>query len=232
MITSIQNPKIKDLLKLEKSKERKSTKSFIVEGAHLVLEARKKGLLIEAFSIEDKPGYTQVSDNVMRKLCHTDTIVSEIGLCKMIEDNKLSDKILILDKIQDPGNLGSLMRSAVAFGFETIILGDGCVDVYNDKVIRSSQGAIFKLSFINANLVEYIPTLTQYEVYGTNVRNGISISDVKFNDKVALVLGNEGNGISDEVFSVLKKNIYIPLKNTESLNVSIAGSIIMYEMSK
>ena len=95
MITSIQNPKIKDLLKLEKSKERKSTKSFIVEGAHLVLEARKKGLLIEAFSIEDKPGYTQVSDNVMRKLCHTDTIVSEIGLCKMIEDNKLSDKILI-----------------------------------------------------------------------------------------------------------------------------------------
>jgi TrmH family RNA methyltransferase len=150
----------------------------------------------------------------------------------MLNSKTLSNKLLILDKIQDPGSLGALMRSAYAFGFDTIILNHGSVDIYNDKVIRTSQGAIFKLNFRYEDLKTFIPTLTSYKVYGTNVINGISLDDAVFDDKVALVLGNEGNGISEEVFNVIQKNIYIPLKNTESLNVSVAGAIIMYEMSK
>ena len=228
---SLSNQKIKDLTKLNMSKYRREEKKFIVEGAHLVDEARKANLLLEAYSIKDKPGYIKINESQMKKLCHTATLVEEIGVCKMLDKpNILSNKILILDAIQDPGNLGSLMRSAKAFGFNTIVLGKGSCDIYNDKVIRSSQGAIFKLNFITSNLVEFIPTLKDYLVYGTNVRKGISVSDCKKNKKIALVLGNEGNGISNEVDNVIENNIYIPLENTESLNVTVAGSILMYEL--
>ena len=169
MITSVTNQKIKDLEKLNKAKYREEVGLFIVEGPHLVEEARKLNLLVEAYSLEDKPGYTQVSDNVMKKICSTKTVVSEIGVCKVLSNNELSDKMLILDNIQDPGNMGTIMRSARAFNFKTIILSNGCVDIYNDKVIRSSQGAIFKLNFIKGDLLNIIPTLSDYDVYGTDV---------------------------------------------------------------
>ncbi|MBQ9448343.1 MAG: RNA methyltransferase [Acholeplasmatales bacterium] len=232
MITSVQNAKIKELEKLNNARTRGETGLFLVEGPHLVTEARNLGLLVEAYSLEDKDGYTQVSDNVMRKICNTKTPVSEVGVVKIPSNKGLSDKVLILDTIQDPGNMGTIMRSARAFDFKTIILSDGCVDIYNDKVIRSSQGAIFKLNFIKGNLLDIIPTLEGYDVYGTDVVNGISIKEVNKNKKIAVVMGNEGNGVSKEVRNILKKNIYIPLNETESLNVGVAASIIMYELNK
>lgn len=232
MITSKDNAKIKELAKLKTSKYRSETKTFLVEGKHLVSEAKASGLLIEAFSLDDIPGYTQVSADVMKKLSSTDTLVSEVALCKMKEELPLDSKILILDKIQDPGNLGTLLRSAKAFSFNTVVLGEGTVDLYNEKVIRSSQGAVFKLNIIKKDLVEFIPTLNKYKVYGTNVRNGIDIKEVKDKDNIALILGNEGNGISNEVNDLVKYNIYIKMDNMESLNVGVAGSILMYEFSK
>ena len=136
IITSLDNPKIKYLASLSKAKERKQEQKFIVEGKHLVLEAQKQNVLIEAYSIEEKEGYIQVSPSVMKKISNTNTLVSEIGLCKMLDKKELSNKLLLLDAVQDPGNMGALMRSAKAFGFDTIILGEGCVDIYNDKVIQ------------------------------------------------------------------------------------------------
>ena len=230
MLTSIDNPKIKALLKLKTSKERKKENKFIVEGPHLVKEARNLNLLIEAYSIEEKEGYIQISKQIMDKIADTDTTVTEIGLCKMLNSNLVTDKILILDKVQDPGNLGAIMRSANAFGFKTIALGEGTCDIYNSKVIRSSQGAIFKLNFINVNIVEFLKKLNDYDIYGTNVINGIELDNVEKTKKMAIILGNEGNGISDDVNNALKKNIYIPMENTESLNVAIAASIIMYKL--
>lgn len=230
IITSLDNPKIKYLASLSKAKERKQEQKFIVEGKHLVDEAKKQNVLIEAYSIEEKEGYIQVSPSVMKKITNTNTLVSEIGLCKMLDKKELSNKLLLLDGVQDPGNMGALMRSAKAFGFDTIVLGNGCVDIYNDKVIRSSQGAIFKLNFINAYLPDFIKSLKEYSVYGTNVVHGISLENVKKSQKMAIVLGNEGNGISKEVFDVIEKNIYIPMDDTESLNVSVAAGIIMYNL--
>ena len=230
MLTSLDNPKIKALMKLKKAKERKKEKKFIVEGPHLVEEAKKLNLLIEAFSIDEKEEYTSISKQMMDKIAETDTTVTEIGLCKMIESDKLTDKILILDAVQEPGNLGAMMRSANAFGFKTIVLGDGSCDIYNPKVIRSSQGAIFKLNFLHKNIVEFIDELNDYDIYGTSVVNGIELDNVTMNKKIAIILGNEGNGISEEVFKKLNKNIYIPMENTESLNVSVAASIIMYKL--
>ena len=231
-ITSVNNKLVKELAKLNESKYRKLTNTFIVEGKHLVTEARNNNLIIDAYSIEDKEGYIKVSEEVMKKICNTDTVVSEIAVCKMLEKKELSNKILILDSIQDPGNLGTLLRTAKAFNFNTVVLGLNTVDLYNPKVIRSSQGAIFKLNIFRENLLEFIPSLKDYKVYGTNVRNGIDIKDLKKPNKIAIVLGNEGNGISKEVDSLLKTNIYIKLDNTESLNVAIAGAIIMYEINK
>jgi len=230
MLTSLDNPKIKELIKLKKAKERKKENKFIVEGPHLVKEARNLNLLIEAFSLEEKEGYTAISKQIMDKISETDTTVTEIGLCKMLNSNDLCDKLLILDAVQDPGNLGAIMRSANAFGFKTIVLGEGTCDIYNPKVIRSSQGAIFKLNFINANIIEFLDTLTDYDIYGTNVINGIELDKVDKKEKIAVILGNEGNGIKKEIFDKLEKNIYIPMENTESLNVAIAASIIMYKL--
>ena len=231
MISSIENPKIKLLMKLKQGKYRKKEEMFIVEGAHLVKEAKLAGVLIEAYSIVEQDGYELVSESVMKKISTTDTVVKEIGLCKFINKEKLGNKILILDGVQDPGNMGTLMRSACAFGYETIFVGNGSVDIYNEKVIRSSQGAIFKLNFRFGSVVEFInEELFSYKVFGTNVVRGVALDEVSNLEKMAVILGNEGNGISKEVDDLLLDNIYIPMENTESLNVAIAGSIIMYKL--
>ena len=230
IITSETNPKIKLLLKLNTSKYRKENGLFIVEGKHLVTEARNKGVLVEAYSVEEKEDYITLTPELMKKVSNTDTLVTEIGVCKIVEANNLSNKLLILDGVQDPGNMGALMRSAKAFNFDTIVLGNGCVDIYNDKVIRASQGAIFKLNFIHKNLVEFLPTLKDYKIYGTNVVNGKPLDEIENSDRIGIVLGNEGNGISPAVNNIINTNIYIPMNDTESLNVSVAGSIIMYKL--
>lgn len=222
---------IKEINKLYQAKYRNLEQKFIVEGLHLVNEAKAKNLLLETYTIDQNIEGILITENEMRKICKTDTVCKALGICKLIDKHSLSNKILLLDAVQDPGNLGALMRSAYAFGFETIVLGDGCVDIYNDKVIRTSQGAIFKLNFIKENLVTFINEHKEYKIYGTNVKRGIDLKEVEKVEKLGIVLGNEGNGISDKVDSVIEKNIYIKLNNTESLNVNIAGSIIMYELS-
>ncbi len=232
MISSLTNDTVKKLVKLNTPKGRREAKEFIVEGPHLVKEAKEAGVLIKAYTVDGSLEGEIVTDAVMKKICNTSSVVSQIGLCKMVHKAEVTDRVLILDGIQDPGNMGALMRSAKAFGFDTIFLCDGCVDIYNDKVIRSSQGAIFKLNFIYGDKIWFIKSLKDYKVYGTNVVNGISIEQATFNDKVALILGNEGKGISKEINDLNLNNIYIPLKNMESLNVSVAGGILMYEINK
>ncbi len=229
MITSTSNEKIKELSKLNKSKTRNEKGLFIVEGDHLVQEAKQLGLLEEVISINDNYNGTLVSEAVMRKICNTNTVCPVIGICRIVKKDSISNKVLILDKVSDPGNLGTLLRSAKAFGFDTIFCADGSVDYYNDKVIRSSQGAIFKMNLLSGNIIDFINRLKYtHKVYGTNVVNGIKLEDVEISSKIGIVLGNEGAGISKEVFDILEKNIYIEMNDTESLNVGVCGSIIMH----
>ena len=224
----LSNNEVKYINKLYLAKYRKEEKKFIVEGKHLVNEAKKAGVLLECYTTdEDFPG-DLISEASMKKVCKTNTTVNALGICKLFEAHKLSDKILVLDAIQDPGNLGTLMRSAKAFGFDTILLGRGTVDIYNDKVIRSSQGAIFKLNFINDDIKSFMNEHQDYEFYGTDVVKGVEAEAINPGKKIAIILGNEGNGMQEELKDLTKANIYIPLINTESLNVSVAGSILMY----
>ena len=233
MITSLTNERIKEISKLNQSKYREEKGLFIVEGPHLVEEARKLNLLVEVITTLPELDGTLVSEVVMKKISNTVHPVKVIGICKMIKKSTLTNRVLVLDTISDPTNLGTLLRSAVAFGFDTVFLSDGCVDLYNDKVIRGSQGAIFKVNVIKGNLLEFLSKLkTTHQILGTNVRLGEDVATIEKKDKLAIILGNEARGMNPMAEKYVDKNLYIKMQNTESLNVSVAGSILMYEVTK
>jgi TrmH family RNA methyltransferase len=131
--------------------------------------------------------------------------------------------------------LGTIIRSALAFNIDTILLSNECVDVYNSKVLRSAQGNNFHINIIRCDLVEEINKLKQneYKIYGTNVINGIDVKNVSTTEKYAIIMGNEGSGVSKDIQKLCDENIYINMnKNCESLNVAVATSIILYELNK
>ena len=238
IIESLDNNRIKNIRKLNEKKYRDEEKLFIVEGEHLVLEAYKTGYLKEVVLCERDIDLDiekiYVSKNVMNSLSSLPSKVDIIGICKIVDNElDLSSNILILDNIQDPGNLGAIIRSAVAFNLKNIILSNDSVDLYNTKVLRSSQGMNFHLNIIREELTSIIPKLKEnnYIIYGTNVIEGIDVKSVSRDKKYAIIMGNEGNGISKKVNELVDKNIYINInKNCESLNVAVSASIILYEL--
>ena len=233
MITSLTNEKIKEYSKLNQSKYREEKGMFIVEGPHLVDEANKLGLLVEVITTDPNVNGTLVSDAVMKKLSNTVHPVKVLGICKFIKKNELTSKVLVLDTISDPTNLGTLLRSAIAFGFDTLFLSNGSVDCYNDKVIRGSQGAIFKINIIKGDLISFLAKIKNtHQILGTNVRVGKDVTTVELKPKLALILGNEARGMCEEANNYTDENLFIKMHNTESLNVSVAGSILMYEIMK
>ncbi len=239
MIESKENKKIKYVNKLRHLKFMEKEKKFIIEGKHLVMEAKKEGVLLETFSTDDTSyGVLNnvVSDEIMKYISTLPSFTSVLGVCKYLEEKtNLGDKIIILDNVQDPGNLGTIIRSAKAFNIDTIVLSNNCVSKYNEKVIRATQGMLFKVNVIKKNLKEIIDYLynNDYKVYATNPNEGTLINDVNLNGKVAIIMGNEGVGISSYVKQNVKNHIMIKMNDDcESLNVSVATSIIMYEMSK
>ena len=158
-----------------------------------------------------------------------------MGICKKIEEKEIGKKLVILDGVQDPGNLGTIIRSSVAFNIDTIILSKTCVDLYNSKVLRATQGMIFNINIIERDLEEIIPKLKEnnYKVYGTKVNGGKSLKDIEKTDKFAIIMGNEGNGVKPEILDMCSDYIYIDMnKSCESLNVGVATSIILYELDK
>ena len=229
-IDSLSNTKVKNWNKLKEKKYRDETGLFLVEGDHLIKEALKKQMVVSTIGLNETYDYT-VNPEILKKLSSQKSGTKEIAVVKKIEEKKIEgDKILILDNIQDPGNLGTIIRSAVAFNISTIILSDDCVDLYNDKVIRSSEGMIFNINIVKKKLIEIIPKIKEngYTVYATTV-NGKGYFE---NDsKIALVIGNEGNGIKEDILNLCDKNITIKMnKECESLNAGVAASILMYEL--
>ena len=239
IIESKDNKKIKYLNKLRTNKFMNEEKKFVVEGMHLVNEAKKSGLLLETYSTSSCDfGVVNnvVSKSVMDYISTLPSKTDVIGIVKFIkEDLTLGDKIIILDDVQDPGNLGTIIRSAKAFNIDTVVLSLGCVKKYNEKVVRAAQGMLFKVNVVTKDLKYFIPYLKEngYSVYGTCVTNGTDISTLKKNKKIAVVMGNEGQGISYDIKKELDKNVYINMNDDcESLNVAVASSIIMYEINK
>ena len=239
MIESINNEQIKEIRKLNDKKYRDESNLFLVEGDHLVKEAYKAGVLKKLILTEDTYDFDVekllVTDKVINSISDLNNI-KVIGVCSKISSELNLDKnILILDGVQDPGNLGTIIRSCVAFNIDNLVLSNECVDLYNSKVIRSTQGMIFNMNIIRDDIKKVINKLkdNNYTIYGTNVINGIDVKDVKNTEKYAIILGNEGNGISNDINALVDKNIYIKMNDKcESLNVAVSGSIILYELNK
>ena len=177
IINSVNNNKIKELSKLNNTKYRKDADIFLVEGFHLVEEAYKNNLLKEVYSIDDIDYFdvpiTVVSEPVMKKLTNMASIPTMIGVVYKKKDTLKGNKVLILDGIQDPGNLGTIIRSGVAFDVDTIVLSKDTVDLYNSKVVRATEGMLFNINIIEEELIDFIPRLKSmgYKIYSTNVDN-------------------------------------------------------------
>lgn len=238
--TSTDNKKIKELKKLNIKKYRDQSNSFLVEGEHLVLEAYKKGLLEELFLEENtkldldvKTSY--LSYNVIKYISELESPSKIMGLCKKLEEKEMKNKVLVLDDIQDPGNFGTIIRSAVAFNIDTIVVSNNTVDLYNSKVIRASQGMLFNINIIRRDLNVFVPELKKegYQIYATKVNGGKSLKTIEKMEKFAIIMGNEGAGVSDNLMNLADEYLYIDMNsNCESLNVAVATSIILYELDK
>lgn len=247
MITSASNKKIKDIQKLKENKNIKKYGLYLIEGRHLVEEAIEANVveeiiisenyeefsLIEAFSGE----ITKVSNSVMKNISDTITSQGIIAICKVVnkelEINKYS-KVLILDRIQDPGNLGTIIRTADAFDFDCIILGKGTTSLYGQKVIRSTQGSNFHIDcFDNVELVKLLDEMSEFNIFATSLKADKYIEQLNnISGKVAVVFGNEGAGVSEDILEKVNNLLKISMPGrAESLNVSIAAGIVMHYIS-
>lgn len=236
--TSLNNEKIKTLKKLKEKKYRDQTNLFLVEGEHLIKEAFSSKVLKEVFCLEgtdidiDVPIH-YASKEVMNSLTHVESPSNMIGVCIKKEEKEYSGNILILDDVQDPGNLGAIIRSAVAFNVDTIVLSNQTVDLYNPKVIRASQGMLFKVNIIRTDLISFIKEIKQkeYHILATQLINGKNIKKLEKTEKLAIIMGNEGKGVSKPLLDLSDEFVYIKMNETcESLNVAVASSIILYEL--
>lgn len=240
LYSSIENKKIKNIKKLNTKKYRDEFNEFLIEGEHLVQEAYKNGILKEVIleenidiDIDAQKNY--VTSSVLKYISELDNPSKIMGICKKIDKKDIGNRVLILDGVQDPGNLGTIIRSSVAFNIDTIILSKECVDLYNSKVLRATQGMIFNINIIEENLLEIVPNLKNdgYKIYGTKVNGGKSLKSVERCEKFAIIMGNEGRGVSSSLLDLCNEYIYIDMNNVcESLNVGVATSIILYELNK
>ncbi len=242
VITSLENERVKKYLKLKEKKYRDKYNEFLIEGEHLVLEAYRAKLIKELILEEgtniniEAPNTIYLTNNIIKKISNVESPQKVMAICKKKESSvDLGDKILLIDNIQDPGNLGTIIRSAVAFNIDTIVLSEDCVDLYNPKVIRATQGMLFQINIIKKDLKKIIKELhnRNIKIYKTDVTNGINARDLTKNERehYALIIGNEGNGVRKDLEPLCDKNLYIPMNTkVESLNVAIATSILLYEL--
>ena len=239
-ITSVNNSLIKELSVLKNKKHRDEKRLFLVEGYHLVEESLKHNQLMMVLITDEKDEVKGirnilVSPSIIEKLSSTKSPQAIIGVSSYLDNTSIiGERFLLLDNIQDPGNLGTIIRSAIAFDIDQIIISPDTCDFYNDKVIRSTQGAIFSMPIIRLDLLEAIKILKDQGIviYGTDLF-GQPLNEIPLNSKYAICLGNEGNGVRNTVKDKCDYNILIEMnKKIESLNVGVAGSILMYQFYK
>lgn len=240
LYTSTDNKKIKEIKKLNQKKYRDISNTFLIESEHLIEEAYKNGYLLELL-LEENSNYkldvktSYLSKNVIKYITELETPTNILGICSKIKEKEIGNKVLILDEIRDPGNLGTIIRSAVAFNIDTVVLGENAVDLYNSKVVRASEGMLFNINIVKRDIKTLIEELKNkdYKILGTKVNGGKSLKSIEKSEKICIIMGNEGKGVNEDILSLCDEYIYIDMsKRCESLNVGVATSIILYELSR
>ena len=255
MITATSNSQIKNITQLmSKSKIRREQKSYIIEGIRMFLEVPKE-LITKAYICENSLAqsddrvverlktveYEVVSEKVFKSISGTVTpqgVLAIVGMKEYSFDELISDDdentlYMILEDIQDPGNLGTIMRTAEATGVKALIMSKGTVDIYNPKVIRSTMGTIYRVPFIYVENVCDATTVMQktgINIVAAHLKGNKWYDEISYKCKTAFIIGNEGNGISDELSKKADVLMKIPMEGqVESLNASVAASVLMYE---
>lgn len=257
MITSETNQQIKEIIRLQKqSKYRHKTFQFVAEGVRMVKEAAESGCLkkiyISDFVIEkmqetlteflEKYPYEEISDKIFQKISDTVTTQGILCIAEIPEHNLetvLDDKKhmwLLLDGVRDPGNLGTIMRTAEGAGMSAVIMSKGTVDLFNPKTIRSTMGAVFRMPFIYvddlADIVEKIKN-KGYDVYGTAMKGSVVYDKPDYTKGAGIVIGSEADGLSNSIMKHMSGFIRIPMEGgIESLNAAVAAAVVMYEAAR
>ena len=233
-INSLQNKIIKDAYSLKNSKGIKENKKFLIEGDHLLSMA--KGRLIAIFTLNELEEYKDfdqyiVNEEIMKKLSSGKSSARVIGICNVKEDIfNYENTLVYLDHIQDPGNLGTILRTCLGMNIKNILISEDSVSKYNQKTIQASQGALFYMNTKNSNKEELIKLKNEgYSIISTTLnKDSIYLNELKKKDKIIFIFGNEGNGIKQELIDISNEKIIIPINNIDSYNVSIALSIVLY----
>ena len=258
IITSVNNQHVKDVANLKQKKYRTETGTFFAEGLRAVTEAVQYADVADLFFIKTEERKLNeiiktaeekgvrlycVDEKVMAKLSDTKTPQGVLTVIKMPEDSlqKLrpgtaSDNnapVIILDRVQDPGNLGTIIRTADAVGALGIILLEGCVDAFSPKVVRASMGSLFHLPVIQDVLPEEALTWCYrhgYEPAATALKNAQNMYKADLSKKMAFIFGNEANGVAEELQAAAETRLFIPMAGqAESMNVAMAAGIILFE---
>lgn len=253
MITSTANPQVKNIINLlKKSKDRKAQGLFVVEGKRMFLETprdRLAGVYVsESFERENGRllegcGFEVVSDEVFSYMSDTKTPQGIMGLVRMQEhsvgemlEGKEAPLILILENIQDPGNLGTMVRTAEGAGVDGIIMTSGTVDIYNPKVIRSTMGAMYRMKYCYTDDISgtfSLLRLRNVATYAAYLDGGVDYLEPDYRRGTAFIIGNEGNGLTRETAFLADSRIIIPMKGQlESLNAAVSGAVLMYEAAR
>lgn len=257
MISSSSNPQVKNLNLLQKkSKAREEQGVFVIEGLRMFNEAKEAKLLLKAYASEtfyseklledkcyfDELDYEVISDHIFKDVSETKTPQGIMGIVKkpsftldaiLMANNPF---LLLLEDIRDPGNLGTIVRSAEGAGVTGIILNDSCVDMFNPKVIRSTMGSIFRLPFYQSP--DFLNTLKTIKnqgvlIYAAHLDGKVYDIEDSFVESCAFLIGNEANGLSDSASDMADIRIKIPMEGqVESLNAAVAAAILMYETAR
>jgi TrmH family RNA methyltransferase len=251
VIKSKDNNTLKEIKKLKEKKYRVENKRFIIEGFRFLEEGLKSDFNIDKIFIKEssidkfKENFSSyvdnhdeklfiVSDNLFKGISGTENSQGVLAVLNMKEETSIVKEgmYILADKVQDPGNLGTIIRTAHSAGCNGVILSKDTVDLYNEKTLRSTMGSIFNIPIIYDEDLSFTKELINkgYNLVCSSLQTDKNFYEVNLVDNAIIAVGNEGNGISDEVMNLATCKVKIPmLGNTESLNVAIAASIMIYE---
>lgn len=227
IITSKTNSKIKNLIKLKSQREKDNQKLFLSSDLNLIKIANELNLLESVYSLKEfkhKNNFI-VSKDVMNKLTNNEII----GVINYLPSKKInSNKIIYLDRISDPSNLGKIILLAVKYNYKNIILSNDCTSIYNEKCLEIVKENIFKINFTYGD-VSTLKHLKKegYQIASTGLKSSKLLNQIKLKNKFVIVFGNEAKGVQEEILNLSDVVIRIPIKNIDSLNVSVAASITL-----
>ena len=258
MITSTGNQKVKEIIQLQKkSRARNQAGIFLVEGLRMIQEVPKDRLEklyvsegfyqkyraeLEAEGFTERTGIELVSDHVFAAMSDTKTPQGVLGIVRRAEYTaetlmgQAAPFLMVLDNLQDPGNLGTIFRTAEAAGVTGIVMSRDCVDIYNPKTIRSTMGSVYRMPFCYAeNLEEAIEKIKQAGIhtYAAHLLGKNDYDQEDYRTSCAFFIGNEGNGLREEIAQAAQTYVKIPMSGqVESLNAAIAASVLMFEVRR